>query len=271
MKRYSHPYPTKGTTSGNCRLPYGATFDPPNLGLGPDAVPAREIPARSYRKTMPGWMPTSKADAGILRVESILEMDGLALFEADSRFVQLATQPHKLQYWMSDGPTIKSARYFPDLIAKRCDGEIIVVDFKTDADAASTRWAKKSEIVRKIYDAANVIFETLPKSVVRREPRHSNVKFLLRHRPSGKSIDLAAEAAIWRVMEGKPDLTAALGDIIGQDGLEPHSSAESSLLTTFAQLVLRGHLMIDLNRPISMETRVILANAANGSDAENIK
>jgi hypothetical protein len=201
-------------------------------------------------------MPTSKSDAGTLRTETILEMNGLALFEADARFVQLATQPHELQYATVGDSGRKRVRYYPDLIARRIDGRIVVVDFKTDADARSSHWREKSAIVRHIYEALNVTFVTLPESVVRREPRHSNVKLLLRHRPSGAPRDIEAETAIWRALTACPTQTVQLGDIVGWAGLDLHSCADSSLFTTFAQLVLSGHLAIDLNRPISVETIV---------------
>lgn len=205
---------------------------------------------------MPGWMPTTKSSAGTLRTETILEMDGLALFEADPRFIELATQPHQLTYLVTNGSETKKVRYFPDLIAKRRDGKLIVVDFKNDADANSSRWAKRSAVIETIYKAADIKFVTLPESVIRREPRRSNVKLLLRHRPYCKEVNKKAEATIWRVIGERPTRTATLGDIIGQDGLDLHSRAESSLLTTFAQLVLKGHLAIDLNVPISAETKI---------------
>lgn len=248
--------------SGRCRLPYDARVDPPDLGLSPGAAMARDIPARSYRRTMPGWMPSSKSAAGTLRAESILEIDGLALFEADARFVQLATQPHELQYLAAGDFGQRRARYYPDLIARHIDGRVIVVDFKTDADAGSTRWREKSAIVGSIYEALNVRFETLCESVVRREPRRSNVKLLLRHRPSGAPLDVEAEAEIWRVVNAGPAHKAQLGDIVGWAGLDLHSCADSPLFTTFAQLVLGGHLKIDLNSPISVETIVGPGTAA---------
>lgn len=250
--------PSREAPLRGSRLPYSANFDPPHLGLGPDPTPAREIPARSYRKTMPGWMPTAKSSAGILRTETILEMDGLALFEADAHFIKLATQPHQLTYLESNGSEIKKIRYYPDLIAKRRDGKLIVVDFKIDVDANSSRWAKKSAVIETIYKAADIKFVTLPESVVRREPRCSNVKLLLRHRPYGKEVDKEAEVAIWRAIGERPTQTATLGDVIGANGLDLHSRADDPLLATFAQLVLKGHLAIDLNAPISAETKIFL-------------
>lgn len=237
------------------RLPFDARVEPPHLGLAPGSAMARHIPARSYRRTMPGWFPTSKSEARILRVETILELDGVALFEVDPAFVQLATQPHELRYSDPNRGWVLT-RYFPDLIALRSDGQIVVVDFKNDADARSSRWRARSAIVSEIYQSLDVMFVTLSQSVVRREPRFSNHKLLLRHRPSGSPIDLEAEAMIWRRLGANPVSGTPLGELLGRDNLAPGSCAESPAFTTFAQLVLKGHLAIDLNQPITPESIV---------------
>src|SRR5690606_2545393 len=107
-----------------------------------------------------------------------------------------------------------------------------------------------------IYQALDVLFVTIPQSVVRREPRFSNLKLLLRHRSSGSPIDTEAETMIWRLLSANLVSGTPLGQIIGRDNLAPGSCSESPAFTSFAQLVLKGHLGIDLNQPITPESIV---------------
>lgn len=230
-------------------------ISPRNFGLAPGMKPVREIRPRKRRHTIPGWFSTDKAVSGKrIRTETLLELDGLAIYETDPRYTLMAGQPHRLVFFerMSDGTHVKRT-YTPDLAVLARDGRIAVVDFKHTYFRSSLRWQHYEPLIRQAYEEDHGVSYTLvDEKDVYLEPRQTNFCTMLHHRTPVEDTEalLAARSAIARL-----GLPTSIGAVRLSSNLGC-SQAEDRAFSVLIRMALAGEICLDMTETFDDRTTI---------------
>ena len=132
----------------------------------------RKVVTRSGRGFR-GYFPSKKLNR-MVEYESLLERDAILLFEFSSGIVSYQEQPEMIYY--NDGD--KTRQYFPDFEVVLITGEIIHFEIKPFDVLSKPELLEKFGAIAVHYQSHRAEFRILTDQNIRREPLHSNLKFL---------------------------------------------------------------------------------------------
>jgi hypothetical protein len=215
-------------------------------------APARSIGSRSPRRPY-GHVGSVKCPIE-QTAESGLEGDNLRDHETNPAVVIYKAQPETFRL-VIEGET---RRYTPDAAVLFEDGRCVIEEVKYRKESEDPEVKRLLDLVRPEIERRGFEFRVRTEDDIRREPRMTNVRLLLRWRPHRISAELAA--AIRGALSN--GTTATLADLAKSIGLERHNIGE------LYAAALRRHLVFDLDAEIGPTTiaRAPLEAAAKLSD-----
>jgi len=223
------------------------------FGLHPNAKPTRRRPPRGPAPSIDGHFSALKA-VGPAPFESLLERDFQTLLNADPNISHYASQPVPLLYMAPD----KKGRwcehtYTPDFTAEDREGRIIVMEVKAKGLAGLERWQRLKPYIQKAYEEQGVIFQVFTEDVIRAQPRLSNCQRMVMH--GRLPVDHAADIVIRRALNS---LSKAVRIKNVCDMAQQNQIGARRAFTTIMQLALRGVVKLDLGKPLSLETALVV-------------
>lgn len=178
----------------------------------------------------------------LIEWESTLERDAIYLLVFSPFVKGLRSQPLHLEYW--DGTSLR--QHTPDLLADTHGGSTLV-EVKRQAVLENTKW--RTPLVRREAERLGYRYVILKDTVIRREPRLSNVRTLLRYRairvPSASVADALDAIASYGFI--------TVSTLLNETGL--------SLAQMYA-LVAQHHFFVDLHLPLNLTT-IVSRDATN--------
>ena len=145
----------------------------------------RKVVTRSGRGFR-GYFPSKKLNR-MVEYESLLERDAILLFEFSSGVVSYQEQPEMIYY--NDGD--RTRQYFPDFELVLITGEIIHVEIKPFDVLNTLELLAKFGAIAVHYRSHRADFKILTEQNIRKEPLHSNLKFLASLKQSDSNLDRA--------------------------------------------------------------------------------
>lgn len=206
---------------------------------------AREI-VRPTGGILRGFVPSRK-NGRLVHHEGLLERDTIALFEAHHRIAQYREQPLALQY--PDGPRLR--RYTPDFEVVLDTGETVLVEVKPVRSLQAAEVGHKLACIAAHMARTARAFLVLDNTVIRQEPRLSNLRQILQH--ADHLMPTAAAVAVALRQWGKHFPM-------------PYQQVQQALATLHlrpANLLLMGYLWCDLDVPFSPATELHLMKEEN--------
>lgn len=140
-----------------------------NMGLR-----ARKVVRRSNHRVT-GKYPSWKMGR-MMQWESTLERDAFYLLDADPSVTAFSEQPARIDY-MLDG---KTRTHFPDILVSRPQ-QSSLYEIKSDKEADSEEVQARANHLTLFLEANQLHYKVVTESEIRKEPRLSNAKLLLRH------------------------------------------------------------------------------------------
>jgi hypothetical protein len=175
----------------------------------------------------------------------------------DARIKCYAAQPHKLTYWAPDREgRIMKRTYTPDYVALDRHGRIIVMEVKAQAFAGHSNWTRLQSHIRSAYEEEHgAMFLVFTEEVIRVQPRLANCQIMLGHARNQR--DAAADLAIRDVISG---ITGEV--LVAQICVSAAAKAidEGRSFSALMRLAVQGIVKLDLSKPLSSKTRVVLGD-----------
>lgn len=206
---------------------------------------AREI-VRPTGGILRGFVPSRK-NGRLVHHEGLLERDAITLFEAHHRVAQYREQPITLQY--PDGSRLR--RYTPDFEVILETGEALLVEIKPDRSLQDPEVRHKLQRISEHLIRMGQPFVVLSSSVIRREPRLSNLRQILQQAPHVLPTRMAAEIALRPRLQRFPMALAEARKVFIGAGACP------------VVLLLMGFLTCELEQPLTSATLLHLTSETN--------
>jgi hypothetical protein len=224
-----------------------------DLGLFPGTKPLGKRTRRGRTSSYPGIFASTKC-LGVPVFDSLLERDFQSLLCADSRVDAYAVQAHQLTYWTPGlGGAFKQRLYTPDIVLRRQGGQMAVIEVKAEAFTRDSYWREREPYIRRAYKQDHATdFVVVTERVVRVQPRLSNYEKMLRL--GARLHDPVALAAVRDALSSTSP-NSSLGEICDATLLTQNRlpRAYSALMS----LALKGEVVLDLDRPLSLSTRIL--------------
>lgn len=203
--------------------------------------PSRPIVTRAPHRPV-GRFASDKMH-GPLEWESFLEWDNFRILETDNYVKEYHPQPPPIDYPL-DGRTHS---YTADALVHRRDGRRVYVEVKYEVDAKRSDNVAKFKAIKSECRRLGAEFHVATEKEIRRQPRLSNAKQLLRYRrvePKGRlELDVMEAVTTQRLVTVR-DLMVAI-------------RLPDSRLGELYALALRGDINIDLETaPLSPDSKV---------------
>jgi hypothetical protein len=222
-----------------------------DLGLFPGTKPLGKplLGCASYQ----GVFGSTKA-LGLALFQSLLERDFQTILCADPRIKTYAVQSHQLKYWTpTANGTFIERLYTPDIVVLLHDGRRLVTEVKSLAFVKQKYWLSRESHIRNAYARDHAIpFLVITERAIRVQPRLSNFEVMLRL--GSRMNDRAAVTAVRDALI----LThshARVGDLCDLAVLS--NGRLHRAYAAVMHLALHGELVLDLDKPLSLSTRVI--------------
>lgn len=208
---------------------------------------AREV-LRSTGGIVRGKFPSRKTGR-MVHYEGLLELDALYLFEASPLVTSYTEQPVRIHY--PDGARLR--RYTPDFWVLLADGQEILIEVKPAAQAAKPETKHSLSQITAHFGRTGDAFEVLTDTVIRVEPRLSNLKIIHHEAMSIRPSVLKMKVILNRVAASFPLKLQAAEVLLAAHNVDPYS------------LLLEGLVTCDLDDAICANTLLNL-NLENGHD-----
>ena len=231
-----------------------------------DAKPVWTPPTTVMHKTLPGWFPTSKCPAGMIRYRLPLMAAGLMHIDTDPQVTAIAPYPAKVSYGRrTEKGELKKYEHIPDLAIRMKDGSTVFIDFVPYRISAKSRWYQMREHDLREYfsDLYDCHYSVLDERSIHAQPLFDNIKTIWSHK-AVPNTDLPIRAIrdqlhtlgmpekLGTLIERlEPSLSEGVVAPTGEQP-EPRNVAFASLM----HLVITGDLEIELDRPISASSIV---------------
>lgn len=222
----------KGTWSGGYSTPVPHTR-------------AREV-VRRTGGILRGFVPSRK-NGRTVHHEGLLERDAITLFEAHQRVVQYREQPLVIHY--PDGQRLR--RYTPDFELLLETGETLLVEIKPERSLQTADVQHKLRCIAAHMERTAQSFVVVDSSVIRKEPRLSNLRQILQQADHLMPTAMAVTVALRQLGNRFP---------------MPYQEAQAALSALHlrpANLLLMGYLWCDLNAPFDPVTELHLIEEKN--------
>jgi hypothetical protein len=201
----------------------------------------RRVVSRSNHRVT-GKYPSWKAGR-MLQWESHLERDAFILHDVDPSVQFFREQPARLTFHLQN----VLHNHVPDLYVES-NGNRILREIKYRNDAEKPEIEARSQHLQQVLPQYGLFYDVLLESEIRKEPRLSNAKFLMRF---GRTpVDLVTHERVRRQIKSR---SCVLWGDVKNDCFGPHSMA------MICRLVIEGLLFFDLDQPLSHQTEVFLA------------
>jgi hypothetical protein len=179
--------------------------------------------------------------------ETPLERDAMLILEFDPHVT--AFKQHQRATYIDD--SMGGFTTFPDIEYVH-SGRQCVLEVKRDIDLQNVNLQHRLQRIKGYFLAVGIDYQVWNTTVIRREPRLSNLKDLAYHRFRGGTAHLRGLTQIAPIVSGQ-QLT--LGDIAGSLG------SWSAALT----LVANDILVVDINQPLTPLSTVQMAGGRHGT------
>ena len=193
----------------------------------------RRPPGRHKGRYIGKWMSVKTGE--VMFWESQLERALLRLLEWDTAVRYYLTQPFRI-FYLDEG---KVRRYTPDVLVEI--NQKIIIEVKPESKTLDTEFQRWVSIVRNTLSEEGYAFEIRTERDIQREPKLSNVTYLLRYRrhPVPEEIELSVK----RWVREEPGLS--LGEVIDRLGGTPEALCQSYAL------MVRHAVRYDIEQPFS--------------------
>lgn len=208
--------------------------------------PVRRIVGKSRVRRSGYFASRKNAAEGPIAWESELEKHALWLLECDPDVERFITQPMTITYVL-DG---KERRHTPDIWCWR-GGRSYVIEIKPAWRLQRPYVDLRTRVVTELFRRFGIEYLIWRDDQIQREPRLSNMKYLLRFRD--QAITAKQKWIVRAFLERQK--TASILDVGAQIGPNGRD-------VVFAMLQ-RGQLLFDRDEPISLKTRVWLRSRGN--------
>lgn len=199
-------------------------------------TPVRRVVTRSGRGIR-GRFPSRKLGR-MVEWESVLEADAIRLFEFNVNVASYRPQPSEEFYHDASGA---ARRFVPDFEVTWVQGGSVLIEVKSDADAAYPPTQRLLGFKAMAMQTQNKDYRVLTPLQIRRQPRFGNLQQLERY----SRHPLAAE--VMQLLEGiSRDQSFRIKD------LAPRLGGEDVLFRALAC----GAMRTDLNAPLNQESHV---------------
>ena len=250
-KKQTGPDPAPAMTGG---LP--SSLSHANLGLFPGSIPLGRHTRRGLTSSYPGKFASTKC-LGLPRFDSLLERDFHTLLCCDPRVTCYAVQAHQLTYFTpSDTGTYTERLYTPDFVVRLASGRTLIIEVKAEAFTKLEYWRSREPHIRAAYRRDHALdLVVVTERRIRIQPRLSNLQRMLRY--GGRHLDPSAVQAVSDVLALLPP-DPCIGDVC--DTVRLGANRICRAYSAIMYLALRNRLTLDLDRPISLATVVMLKN-----------
>lgn len=197
----------------------------------------REVVIRSGR-TVRGHFPSRKMKQ-MISWESILERDAILMCEFSNRVKKYWAQPAKIYFYHNN----EQKHCYPDLRIETPDGRWIHIEVKPAAKLKDPILQSRLQAIKSHHEKINIGYEIHDESILRAEPRLTNLKLLAYHLPH-LNADLSGNSDVLEKLSILSPQTvggavAILGDI-----------------QIVYQLLALGHYDFDIDLPITNDTPI---------------
>jgi len=230
--------------------------------------PVRKVGRSMYGTGHAVSHPSSKVASGIVRARSPLMADGLLHLDTDPNVVRMSPYPMSVFYWSTNGDETSVKReHIPDMAIKRGDGTVVFLDYVSSVEQAATPrfQLRVAERLRHFGEEFGCGYQVLDERTIRIEPRLSNVRLMWTHREretEPRSLSHAREALrrtplpnTIRAVSENADISRQAISWAGED--LPTAVDETNLVfTAVMQLAMRGDVLLDLGRPLTLDSTI---------------
>jgi hypothetical protein len=203
---------------------------------------------RSTGGIVRGKFPSRKTGR-MAHYEGLLELDALYLFETSPLIASYTEQPVRIYY--PDGARLR--RYTPDFHLTLADGQEVLIEVKPAANAAHPDTRHSLSQIGAHFSRTGQAFELLTDTVIRIEPRLSNLKIIYHEAARIRPKLLKGEVALRRLAASFPMEIHKAQVALAAYSLDPYS------------LLIAGQLVCDLSMPMNANTLLNL-NLENGHE-----
>ena len=185
--------------------------------------------------------------------ESTLERDLHTLLSADPDIVRFAVQPHRLTFWCEEpGSWPVKRQYVPDVVAQTRSGARIIFEAKSQTFSTKAPWTLREPFIRKAYrEDHGLEMVVLGEPEIRSQPRLSNCRILLQHRPF--VVDHETLLTLRRVLKGAY-LPSSIGRVL--DAAVGQGADAARAYSVILQMIMSGELSFDHVQMLSLECEV---------------
>jgi len=202
--------------------------------------PVRKVVRRTTKRVV-GRFPSRKSKA-MISWESQVERDFLYLLETDPEVEAFVEQPERLRLEI-DGDLHS---YVPDFLIGSHQGQLWFAEVKHDDEAERPENKAWFAAAAHACLQLNVGYRLVLESDIRREPRLSNAKLLLRYTNIDPEHDIVVRATA--LVEEAPMPLGALREALG--GHQRHQDVMA--------LLLSGQIAVNLDQPLTDDSPVWL-------------
>ena len=179
----------------------------------------------------------------MLQCESKLEMEAYYLLDAFPAVSRISEQAMRIDFEIDGQPMF----HVPDVVLN-FGRRVVILEIKEDEKAQKRDAQHRTHHLTPALARRGFAYRVLTESLIRRQPRLDNVDWLLRRgRPL---VGLGAASEVRALLAGSGGC-CSWGELLARN-----------LDREAAQLVLHGKLWVDLGHPVSLESRVFLAEGA---------
>jgi hypothetical protein len=231
--------------------------------------PLQEPGRRKRHRTLPGVFPTSKTPRGFIRTRLPLMMDGLVHIDTDPLVSEILPYAEGLRFWARDGRGNLTVReHVPDLKLVWTDGSIAFIDYvPLEIQAEMPSFATRKASLKVSCGELGASYAVHDELSIYREPRHSNLTVMWRHRLDGMDDQavMAVRKAILRV--GLPSSIGTISRVADLRGMRMEWDRAGDIhhlelidvdraFSAIMQLALDGEVEVDISRSLSSSTVV---------------
>jgi hypothetical protein len=208
----------------------------------------REVVTRSGRGVR-GYFPTRTMQQ-MIAWESTLERDAILMCEFSKRVTRYWAQPAKIYFYQNN----EQKHCFPDLRIETPGGQLIHIEVKPAEKLKNPILRNRLQAIKEHHEKIGIGYEVHDESVIRVEPRLTNLKLLAYHLPPFNA-----------------DLSRNIDSLEKLSLLNPQTVGGAIAILGDAQMVYQllalGHYNFDIDLPISIETMITISK---GGDHEEL-
>jgi len=211
-------------------------------------VPVRNPVTRTgkkFRRKVP-----SIKEARMIRAESILEGDAIAVLDVLPTVRTIREQPERVTYYDEEG---KPHDYYPDFRVETTTNVVVDIEVKPKSKLRKAKTHAKLRAVSQHYERQGKLFRIWTDETIRSEPRFSTVKRVREHAKADRRVPSQCELNLAIGPTGACSFREATERLGG----------EAKVL----HLIAMNSLRIDFEKALTDEALVWLKNFSGGGDA----